>query len=85
MEFKKCKRCGCFFVSDHDVCCNCETKDHADIATLKSYIQDAENITSLESISYQTGIAQKNLNRYFERKEFASFKEQFINSGNIKL
>ncbi|MFR5683490.1 MAG: hypothetical protein ACLUD1_05435 [Clostridia bacterium] len=59
MEFKKCKRCGCFFVSDHDVCCNCEPKDHADIATLKSYIQDSENITSLNQFLIKQNCSKK--------------------------
>ena len=32
MEFKKCARCGCFFISDNDICCNCEAKDRYDMA-----------------------------------------------------
>ena len=32
MEFKRCPRCGNFFVSNNDICCNCQVKDRADIA-----------------------------------------------------
>ena len=31
MEFKKCVRCGCFFATNGDVCCNCASKDKHDI------------------------------------------------------
>ena len=35
MDFKKCERCGCFFVNDSTVCCSCETKDNLEILKLK--------------------------------------------------
>ena len=38
MEFKKCMRCGCFFMSDNDVCCNCEARDKIDISRLNSIL-----------------------------------------------
>ena len=28
MQFNKCSRCGCFFVSNGDVCPNCAPKDN---------------------------------------------------------
>ena len=67
MEFKKCERCGCFFVSEDSVCCNCKTKDRADTIKLQSYIEEHGAIgTSLEEISAGTGITIKNLNRFGE-------------------
>ena len=66
MEFKKCERCGCFFVSEDSVCCNCQTKDRADTIKLQSYIEEHGAIGSIEDISAGTGITIKNLNRFGE-------------------
>lgn len=64
MEFKKCLRCGCFFMSEDNVCCNCLSKDYSDLAKLNSFInQDDINISSLEELSINTGINTNNLSR----------------------
>ncbi len=65
MEFKKCARCGCFFVSDVEVCPKCLPKDRCDISKLTNYIND-NNITasSISNLSVHTGITLKNINRY---------------------
>ncbi len=70
MEFKKCERCGCFFVSQDNVCYNCITKDRAEINMLKNYFDINPNIeaNSLNALSIQTGISEKNLNRYIQDK-----------------
>lgn len=72
MEFKKCKRCGCFFASSNDVCCNCYSKDMLEISTLKNYIEEnnLNEINSLSSLSFSTGISQKNLSRYMNNQNF---------------
>ena len=31
MEFKKCNRCGSFFVSDGNICSKCSVKDEQEI------------------------------------------------------
>ena len=74
MEFKKCERCGCFFTSSDMVCCNCIQKDKADINKLKSFFDVNSNIetNNLNVLSIQTGISEKNLNRY-------------IQNGNIEI
>lgn len=70
MEFKKCERCGCFFVSQDNVCYNCITKDRAEINMLRNYFDINPNIeaNSLNALSIQTGISEKNLNRYIQDK-----------------
>ncbi len=72
MEFKRCKRCGCFFTSVDDVCCNCSSKDKLEITTLKNYIEEnnLNEINSLSSLSYNTGISQKNLIRHVNNQNF---------------
>ena len=39
MNCKKCKRCGCFFVSDNEVCSKCEPKDNIELAKLRNYLR----------------------------------------------
>ena len=56
MEFKKCARCGCFFMSNNDVCCNCESKDMFDIAKLNSIMEDNINFNSIQELSNESGI-----------------------------
>lgn len=69
MEFKKCARCGCFFLSDAEVCPKCLPKDRCEISKLTNYITD-NNITedSITNLSVNTGISQKNINRYLNSK-----------------
>lgn len=70
MEFKKCERCGCFFASDNNICCNCEPKDNLEMLTLKSYLEINNQENSVENISINTGISEKNLNRYLNMEGF---------------
>ncbi len=64
MDLKRCNRCGCFYASDTNVCCNCQPKDNLEIAKLNNYIEKYGNNYSLDEISISTGISLKNLNRY---------------------
>ena len=66
MEFKKCERCGCFFISENDVCCNCIAKDKADTIKLLNYIEEHGSTGTMEDFSAGTGITIKNLNRFGE-------------------
>ena len=66
MEFKKCQRCGCFFVSEDNVCHNCMAKDRADSIKLQNYLEEHVTPSSLEEISIDTGISLKNLSRIGE-------------------
>ena len=74
MQFNKCSRCGCFFVSAGDVCPNCEPKDTFEMGQLKNFLENSDTNCSMENISFNTGISMKNLNRYFSNDDFINFK-----------
>ena len=69
MELKKCARCGCFFSSPSSVCSSCEVKDKQDISKLNNYIASSETDFTVESLSYNTGVASKNVARFIENKD----------------
>ncbi len=79
MDFKKCERCGCFFVNDSTVCCSCETKDNLEILKLKDYFNDNENLNTVDNISINTGISTKNIYRYLNLKDFSNILNNNIN------
>ena len=66
MEFKRCARCGCFFESSNSVCCNCEAKDKQDIYPLNNYLLDFPSVSSIDNLSYNTGVSTKNISRFIE-------------------
>jgi len=70
MEFKKCIRCGCFFSSANDVCCNCQSKDRMDISKLNSILVE-NSFTSVQDLSIISGININNLNRYISNNEIS--------------
>ena len=74
MEFTKCSRCGNFYVSGGYVCPKCTSKDNLELSTLHNYILQNGMIDSLGSISYETGISEKNLNRFLSYPEFENYK-----------
>ena len=63
MEFKRCLRCGSFFVSNSDTCGICETKDKADLKTIKNFFQENEGVTNINELSMGTNITEKNIVR----------------------
>lgn len=63
MEFKKCVRCGSFFVTAGDVCQSCEPKDNLDMVKFRDYIEFSHE-NSADIISINTGINIRNVNRY---------------------
>ncbi len=75
MNCKKCKRCGCFFVSDNEVCSKCESKDNMELAKLRNYLSSNE-VVSLEELSNNVGIAPANLNRFIASEEFSEVYKQ---------
>lgn len=74
MEFKRCVRCGCFFMSNNDVCCNCESKDRFDIAKLNSIIEEDINYNSIEDLSIASGINLNNLNRFISNNKISGIE-----------
>ena len=74
MNFNKCSRCGGFFVSDGNTCPNCLQKDQKEMYRLENFIEENPNTTlNLEDIALSTGISNKNLNRFFNDKQFSDF------------
>ncbi len=68
MEFKKCARCGAFFVTDGDVCQNCMPKDRLDFIKFQDYVEGVSDI-SADTISINTGISVKNVNRFLNQSQ----------------
>ena len=87
MKFNKCVRCGCFFASSDDVCPSCKSKDEVDKHTLKNYLDNADYPLSLDSLSFNSGVELKNINRYMESKEFSNYKKMVGGDGfdNVKI
>lgn len=81
MELKKCERCGCFFMSNNDVCPSCQPKDMYEMSKLKNYFEGENYSNVLNSISVDTGISLKNLNRHLNSNEFSNISTQL----NINL
>ena len=74
MNFNKCSRCGCFFVSEGDVCPKCKTKDDFEFNTFKGYIEENGLNSSLDVISSEIGITMKNLNRFLGFEGMEEYK-----------
>lgn len=87
MKFNKCVRCGCFFASSDDVCPSCKSKDEVDKHTLKNYLDNADSPLSLDSLSFNSGVELKNINRYMESKEFSNYKKMLGGDSfdNVKI
>lgn len=66
MEFKKCVRCGSFFVTDGEVCQNCIPKDRLERFKFEEYIENNSG-NSADVISINTGISTRNVNRYLSQ------------------
>ena len=73
MELKKCARCGVFFSTANDVCCNCESKDKQDINNLNNYIVTSPEVNTIESLSSNTGVSIKNISRFIENQDITEF------------
>ena len=71
MEFKRCVRCGCFFMSDNNVCCNCESKDRLDIAKLTNILDDNISFNSIQDLSIVSGVNINNLNRLIQENKIS--------------
>ena len=79
MEFNKCKRCGAFFVTNNNVCPNCEIKDNVEHTKLKNFLDENSFSGTVENLSISTGISEKNINRFLSEPDFKSY------IGDIKI
>ena len=84
MELNRCSRCGSFFVSVGDVCPKCSIKDGAEFSTFKSYVQENGLNNSLNTISNETGITVKNLNRFLGYEEFQNYQKELNSIEELK-
>ncbi len=84
MEFKRCNRCGNFYVSSGDVCPKCTTKDNFEFSTFTSYIQENGLENPLSTISSQIGVSVKNLNRFVNYEKFEEFKKNYELNNSLK-
>ena len=73
MDFKKCNRCGSFYLAEGDVCPKCNTKETFELSTFKTYIEENGVEHSINSVSQKTGIAVKHLNRFLNYKGFEEY------------
>lgn len=90
MNFNKCERCGCFFATDNSTCPSCSTKDNIEMNQLKNYLINNSTVSdniinNVASISSETGITVKNLNRYLGNKTFANGIDTIIKNNNANI
>ncbi len=84
MNFNKCERCGCFFVTDQNVCPKCEPKENFEMQQLKNYLS-THTTSTVEDISTNTGISERNLDRFLKQDEFAQLMQSANLNNNIKM
>jgi len=78
MEFNKCNRCGCFYMTEGDTCPSCTAKDTNEISKLTEFfVENENNSIGIDELSYLTGISVKNLSRFASNKEL-NFKKKII-------
>ena len=85
MDLNKCSRCGAFHSNVGDVCPKCSNKDNLELSTFKSYIEE-NGISSIDTIAAQTGISQKNINRFINYQGIEipnAENNDFLNSGIV--
>lgn len=84
MEFKRCERCGTFYLSESNICENCSPKDNFELSKLRNYFEGDIQANSIDSIAIDTGISVKNLNRYLGNEEFSEISNK-LNIRNVNL
>jgi hypothetical protein len=82
MEFRKCNRCGSFFVTNGNVCPKCTAKDNLEFSTFKNYIEENGFNGTLGSISSEIGISEKNLNRFLGYDGLKDYDRNLTNKFN---
>lgn len=78
MEVTRCSRCGAFYTTAGYVCPKCTGKDNFELSQFKNFVEEKGiEINSLSQISTQTGISEKNLNRFLEYDGLEGYKKLF--------
>ena len=84
MELNRCSRCGNFYVAEGNVCPKCSPKDGFEFSTFKSYVQENGFENSFHTISNDTGISVKNLNRFTQYEEFEDYQKELNHIESLK-
>ena len=84
MELNRCSRCGNFYVAEGNVCPKCSVKDGFEFSTFKSYVEKNGLEDSFNTISNDTGITVKNLNRFVKYPEFQDYQKELSNIEELK-
>ena len=77
MDFKKCNRCGSFYLSDGVVCPKCNTRDTFELSSFISYIEKNGTENSIDTISQELGIPARHLNRFLGYEELKEYAGEF--------
>lgn len=77
MNFNKCTRCGCFYVTDGETCPSCQEKDNSDISKLNNFFIENDDSIGVSELSSLTGISVENISRYASSKNF-DFNKKII-------
>lgn len=85
MEFRKCSRCGSFYVTDGYVCPKCSVKDNLEFSTFKNYIKENGIQDNLDIISGETGISIKNINRFLGYDDITKIVNNSSENNNIAI
>ena len=85
MEFRKCSRCGSFYVTDGYVCPKCSAKDNLEFSTFQNYIKENGIQDNLDIISGETGISVKNINRFLGYDSITKIVNNSSENNNISI
>ena len=78
MEVKRCSRCGAFYTNSGYVCSKCNGKDNFELNQFKDFVEEnGVEINSLSQIANETGISEKNLNRFLDYEGLEGYKKLF--------
>ena len=79
MEVKRCSRCGVFYTNQGPVCSKCTNKDTIELNQFKTFVEkNGVETNSLSQIAQETGISERNLNRFLDYDELQGYKKFFI-------
>ena len=78
MDVKRCSRCGAFYTNQGYVCPKCTSKDNFELSQFKNFVEEnGVEINSLAQIASETGISEKNLNRFLDYDGLEGYKVLF--------
>lgn len=78
MEVVKCSRCGAFYMNGGYVCPKCTSKDNMELSQFKNFVEEnGLEIDSISQIASQTGILEKNINRFLTYDGLEGYKKLF--------